>query len=98
MKNYAKNQYPGNINKWEETNPKTLSVHAMAEKHADELNSHFESTGIKYEETEDAPHEFNNGNSTEGVNKVDATEKPKTPKKNTKPMVKKEPKIEEPKA
>lgn len=58
MKNYEKNQYPGNINKWEETNPKTLSIHAMHESQAAELNSQFPNTGIKYEETDKEPHEF----------------------------------------
>jgi hypothetical protein len=57
MKNYAKNQYSGNINGWGD-NFKTLSVHKMNDDQAAELNSHFGSTGVKYEETDIEPHEF----------------------------------------
>lgn len=58
MKSYAKNQYSGNINGWSDSEFKTLSVHALNDDAAKELNSHFGSTGVKYEETDIEPHQF----------------------------------------
>lgn len=70
MKSYAKNQYSGNINGWSDSEFKTLSVHKLNDDAAKELNSHFGSTGLKYEETDIEPHEF-----------VLEEEKPKAPAK-----------------
>lgn len=58
MKNYKKQQYTGNENGWAEP-IKTLGVTAIDETHANELNSQFRNTGIKYEETDETPSGFN---------------------------------------
>jgi hypothetical protein len=57
MKNYSKQQYSGNENGWHEPVVK-LGNYAMQDSHVEELNSHFNSTGTFYEETDDMPDEF----------------------------------------
>lgn len=52
MKTYNKNQYSGNINKWDD-DFKTISQHTMPESSAEELNKQFDATGVKYEEVKE---------------------------------------------
>lgn len=89
MKNYKKQQYSGNENGWDEPIV-TLGVTAIRESQADELNSHFGSTGIKYEETEDTP----SGDAQSDTQTSDApvTQKAKVPKAPKAPKALKEPK------
>ncbi|MDB5288539.1 MAG: hypothetical protein JWR05_3488 [Mucilaginibacter sp.] len=93
MKNYAKNQYAGNLNKWDDTKHETQSVHAMSEAQAEELNKQFDATGIKYEETKVKPHEFKK----EVKAVVESTDED-APKVDDKPKVKRVSKPKEKKA
>lgn len=49
MKNYTIVQYSGNLNKWVEP-IRTIGITNIAPEAADEYNSRFETTGIKYVE------------------------------------------------
>jgi hypothetical protein len=54
-KNYKKLQHTGNENGWNEPIV-SLGVTSLSDDQAEELNSHFPSTGTKYEETDEKPY------------------------------------------
>lgn len=54
-KNYKKLQHIGNENGWHEP-AVSLGVTSITEAQAEELNSHYPSTGTKYEETDEKPY------------------------------------------
>lgn len=88
MKNYKKQQYSGNENGWDEPIV-TLGVTAIRESQADELNSHFGSTGIKYEETDETPSEdVQSGTQTSAAPVAPKVKPPKEPKTPKEPKVK----------
>lgn len=56
-KNYKKLKYSGNENGWFEPIV-TLGVTVITEAQAEELNSQFRNTGVKYEETSETPADY----------------------------------------